>query len=66
MAFYTYVVDHGDDEPAVGLNSKVNGYPIVAVSSYDITEKIEEVRTLLEMSCRDSAYDDIQQALEII
>jgi hypothetical protein len=66
MAFYTYVVDHGEDSPSVGLKSKVNGYPVVAVSSYDLTEKFEEVRSLLEMSSRESAYNDIQQALELI
>jgi hypothetical protein len=66
MAVYTYVVDHGEESPRVGLKTKVNGYPVVAVSFYDLSERLEEVRTLLEMSNRDSAYDDIQQALEII
>jgi hypothetical protein len=66
MAVYTYVVDHGEDSPSVGIKTKVNGCPVVSVSFYDVSERLEEVRTLLEMSNRDSAYDDIQQALELI
>jgi hypothetical protein len=66
MAIYTYVVDHGEDSPRVGLKTTVNGYPVVAVSFYDLSQRIEEVRNLLEISSRDTAYDDIQQALEII
>jgi hypothetical protein len=63
MAVYSYVVDHGTESPSVGIDTKVNGYPVVAVAFYDLVERMEEVRTLLEMSNKESAYDDIQQAL---
>ena len=66
MGVYSYVVDHGKESPSISIDTKVNGFPVVAVSFYDIHERMEEARALLEMSSRDSAYEDIQQALAII
>ena len=48
MAIYTYIVDHGEDSPSVGMTSKVNGYPIKAVSFVDQLEKNDLARELLE------------------
>lgn len=69
MAIYTYVVDHGEDSPRVGLKSLVNGYPIKAVSFGDQLDKNEKARGLIEgvlLDVDQSSFESLEQALKLI
>lgn len=53
MAIYSYVVDHGDSNPVIGADTKVNGGKIVAVQFDDALKRIEEFEDFL-IELRDS------------
>ena len=40
MAIYTYVVDHGDNAPSVGVRSVINGGRLQAVAFDDALAKL--------------------------
>lgn len=70
MSKFTYVVDHGDENPSVSAGQIVNGGKVVSVCFMDQLESNETARDVLENAllktdCR-TAHDSIVRALELI
>ena len=42
MSVYTYVVNHGNDNPSVGASTEVNGGKLESVMFDDALKKLEE------------------------
>lgn len=61
MSIYTYVVDHGKNNPAIGADTEVNGGKIQAVMFDDALAKLEAIEAFLnelenETTCDQTRY----------
>jgi len=61
MSIYTYVVDHGNDNPAIGAGVKINGGDLQGVMFDDALQRLEDVEEFLaklrdETSCDQTKY----------
>jgi hypothetical protein len=64
--FYTYVVDHGDESPAIGADTVINGGKVQAVMFEDALMKLEVLenfvatwRDLTDCDATRQAIDDL-------
>lgn len=57
MSIYTYVVNHGNKSPAVGLKTRVNSDPVEAVMLGDGLAKLEEMEDFIN-ALRDATKCD--------
>lgn len=58
MSIYTYVVDHGNRNPSVGIDTEVNGDRCITVAFDDYVKKADDLREFLE-KLRDETEDDM-------
>lgn len=61
MSIYTYVVDHGNENPAIGADTKVNGGKIESVMFADGLKRLEELEEFVstlrdETTCDQTRY----------
>jgi len=61
---YTYVVDHGISAPRVGLNTEVNGGKLLVVAFADLSEKVEEMESLLNKLESETTCDQTRYSIE--
>ncbi len=64
MALYTYVVDHGKDNPAVGAGSKVNGGALQAVMFDDALAKLEAMEEFINGLRESTCCDQTKYAID--
>jgi hypothetical protein len=57
MAIYTYEIDHGEEEPRIGANTKIEG-DIVAVQFEPVFERLERAEAALEWQPIETAPKD--------
>lgn len=57
MTIHTYVVDHGNKSPRVGLNAKINGGKVIVVALGDVYEELDSMRKFID-ELRDSTSCD--------
>lgn len=61
MSIYTYVVDHGNDNPAITAGDVINGGKLQAVMFDDALKRLEDIEEFLaklrdETSCDQTKY----------
>lgn len=64
MSIYTYVVDHGNKSPSVGLKTKVNGDRVIIVALGDRLEKLEEMEEFLNKLREETTCDQTKYAID--
>ncbi len=64
MSIYTYVVDHGNDNPAVGASTEVNGGKLQGVMFDDALAKLEAVEEFLSSLRDETTCDKTRYAID--
>ncbi len=57
MSLYTYVVDHGKENPTIGADDVINGGKLQAVQFDDALARLEEIEIFLN-TLRDETKDE--------
>jgi hypothetical protein len=61
---YTYVVDHGDESPAIGAGIEINGGILTAVQFNDALERISEFENFLEQLRNETDCDQTRYSID--
>lgn len=64
MTIYTYVVDHGHSNPAVGAQTQINGGKLQAVMFDDALVKLEAFEEFLNKLRDETSCDQTKSAID--
>lgn len=64
MSIYTYVVDHGNKTPSVGLKTEINGGRAIVVALGDRLERLEEMEKFLDELRDETTCDQTKYSID--
>ncbi len=64
MNYYTYVVNHGDENPAIGAETVINGGKLQAVMFDDAITKLEAMDAFLETLYKSTNCEKTRYAID--
>lgn len=64
MSIYTYVVDHGNNNPSVGAGTEVNGGKLQAVMFDDALLKLEQMEEFLNNLRDETSLNEVRLSID--